>query len=160
MKVIHCLRLQIEMDDAVKNIKPFEMENVPANELRNQWDDYKKQFGYAAKTFSRNKKRDIKSIFLSLAGRPLQKIYKDICKMESDGDSEVEEVDEFEAYQVMIARLDKYFQPKQHDIMERHEFWSMKLKEGEQLDKFIVRATSQLGKCNFGKTRKRARTSL
>lgn len=145
------------MDDAVKNIKPFEIENVPANELRNQWDDYKKQFMYAAKTFSKNKRKNIKSIFLSLAGRPLQKVYEDICRAESDNEDEEEEEDECEAYKLMMTRLDKYFQPKQHDIMERHEFWSMKLKEGERLDKFIVRATSQLGKCNFGNSRRESR---
>lgn len=143
-------------DKALENIKPFEADGVAIHELRDKWDDYKKQFKYVAKSMTKVRKRKIKSIFLSLAGRELQKIYENICESYSDSEDE-DESDETESFQLMLERLDDYFQPKQHEIMERYQFWNLKLNEGEKLDKFMIRASSQINKCNFGNSKRESR---
>lgn len=62
------------MDDVLKEIKPFDCENVSANELRAKWKDYKNNFAYVARTLNKTNQKRIKSLFLARAGRPLQKI--------------------------------------------------------------------------------------
>lgn len=140
------------MDDFMKTLKPFECENVPATELRSRWLDYRNDFGYLANTLSKNKKKKLKSIFLTMAGRQLQKIYESLEECDSDNNNQDE--DETNAYHDMITRLDEYFAPKQHEAMERYNFWSMKLHDGETLDKFIIRATVAANKCEFGNSQK------
>lgn len=144
------------MDGVLKNIKPFEIENVPVTQLRQQWLEYKRSFMYAAKLLSNAKKRMIKSLFLTLAGRELQRVYETLqCGHENDVWNEVD--DETEAFDDMILQLDGYFTPKQHETFERYSFWNLKPGADEPLDKFLLRAKSQANSCQFGRSEAESR---
>ena len=147
------------MNDALKNMQPFDFENIPTTELRSKWVDYRRNFSYIARTLPKPKRVHLKSVFLARAGRPLQKIVEDLAAQ--DGlDGELSEDDGPEAYEEMIMQLNDYFAPKQHSTMQRHEFWSMECKEGESLDKFIVRARVAANKCEVGETAREFRDTM
>ncbi|XP_035901959.1 uncharacterized protein K02A2.6 isoform X2 [Anopheles stephensi] len=54
------------------------------------------------------------------------------------------------AYEEAVARLDKFFLPKQNPTYERHLFRQVKQKSGESFDSFIMRLRVQAERCNFG----------
>lgn len=62
------------MEDQLLKIGPFECDNIPQNELRQKWRDQKKSFMYIADALGRKKKKKLKSYFLAVAGRQLQKV--------------------------------------------------------------------------------------
>lgn len=145
------------MDDLVKSIQPFECDKIPATEQRQKWIDFKRQFSYYAKTLTRVKKKRIKSLFLAVAGRALQKVWENLEGMDPESAEVAGNDDETADYHLMIEKLDLWFAPKQHDIMERFNFHSMKPEESEPLDKFLVRVTAAANRCNFGQTLQESR---
>lgn len=152
-------RQQVVMDDALKNVQPFDFESIPASELRSKWIDYKRNFAYIARTLPVESQMHLKSVFLARTGRPLQRIVEDLAAQDGP-DEELLADDGSDAYEEMVTKLDNYFAPKQHDVMQRHEFWSMECKENETLDKFIIRARVAANKCEVGKSAKEFREIL
>lgn len=139
------------MEDQLFKIPPFDCENVPLSELRQTWFDYKKQFEYVAEALSKKKRRKLKSIFLAVGGRQLQRVYENLTTQD---DEAPEGEDEFST---VIRRLDKYFAPKRHDTFERYSFWTLAPSAGETLDKFLLRAKTAANKCQFGSTERESR---
>lgn len=139
------------MEDQLFKIPPFDCENVPLSELRQTWFDYKKQFEYVAEALSKKKRRKLKSIFLAVGGRQLQRVYENLT---THDDEAPEGEDEFST---VIRRLDKYFAPKRHDTFERYSFWTLAPSAGETLDKFLLRAKTAANKCQFGSTERESR---
>lgn len=139
------------MEDQLFKLPPFECDNVPITELRQSWFDYKRQFEYIAAAMGKKKKKKLKSIFLAIAGRQLQRIYESLPednRETADGEDDFDNV---------MRRLDNYFAPKRHDTFERHSFWTQKPIAGETLDKFLLRAKVLATKCQFGTTEKESR---
>lgn len=131
------------MEDQLLKLPPFECETIPLSEIRQKWHDYKKQFEYVASAIGKKKKKKLKSIFLAVGGRQLQKVYESLPANENQID------DDFES---TIKRLDEYFAPKRHDTFERYSFWSLIPLQDETLDKFLLRAKTHASKCRFGST--------
>lgn len=140
-----------DMEDHILKVPPFECDNVPMLELRQKWLDYKKQFEYIAEAMSKKKKKKLKSIFLAVAGRQLQRVYESL-PVNDENDLENEE-----DFSQVIRRLDDYFAPKRHDTFERHSFWNEKPAIGETLDKFLLRAKVLADKCHFGTTERESK---
>lgn len=74
-------------------------------------------------------KKKLKSIFLAVAGRSLQK--------SPEHSQWLNRKEEFDA---MMQQLDEYFAPKLHDTYGRFTFWSMRPNTGETLEKFLLSA--------------------
>lgn len=140
------------MEDQLFKLPPFECDNVPITELRQSWFDYKRQFEYIAAAMSKKSKKRLKSIFLAVAGRQLQRVYESLPN--ANHETTEDGGDDFEN---VIQRLDNYFAPKRHDTFERHAFWTQKPVTGETLDKFLLRAKVLATKCQFGTTERESR---
>ncbi|XP_062709093.1 uncharacterized protein LOC134288385 [Aedes albopictus] len=144
------------MEDQLFKLPPFECDNVPITELRQSWFDYKRQFEYIAAAMSKKSKKRLKtrlkSIFLAVAGRQLQRVYESLPN--ANHETTEDGGDDFEN---VIQRLDTYFAPKRHDTFERHAFWTQKPVTGETLDKFLLRAKVLATKCQFGTTERESR---
>lgn len=143
--------LQI-MDQIFKNIEQFKFENVPLSQHRQKWLEYKRSFTYAANLLQVNKKKKLKSLFLTLAGPEVQRLYENLNVEENLWTEE----DETEQYEDMMQALDQYFAPKQHDTFERFTFWNLQPAAGEHLDKFINRAKT-MANCKLQVWAKRSR---
>lgn len=139
------------MEDQLFKIPPFECETVPLSELRQAWFDFKKQFEYAAEAVSKKNRKKLKSIFLAVGGRQLQRVYESLPTHDVDA---TEDEDEFST---VIRRLDAYFSPKRHDTFERYSFWNLQPSAGETLDKFLLRAKTMANKCQFGSTERESK---
>lgn len=136
------------MEELAKSLGSFDYETIPWSQLKEKWTDYRNQFLYYAKTFSRANKAKEKDIFLAIAGRKVQRIYEDVIQPLEDEETELEFV---------LQKLDEYFIPKQHEVFERNSFWSLKPFDGETLDKFMYRARAKANKCQFGTTESESR---
>lgn len=53
-------------------------------------------------------------------------------------------------YGEAIAKLNKFFEPKQNVSYERHVFRHVKQKKNERFDMFLMRLREQADRCNFG----------
>lgn len=62
-----------------------------------------------------------------------------------------------DVFKTLIDALDNHFAPQQNSCFERHVFKNMRLEEGEDLSKFLMRCRAQANKCSFGKTEQEAR---
>lgn len=138
--------------DVFKNIKPLEISNIPATEVKEKWSEFKRTFMYAKKLLSRSEERRIIDFLFHVGGSDLQKVHESIC-----GGEEVEYIDQIEAFPEVIQKLDDYFLPKQHATFERHQFWNLKPGPEESLDKFLLRANMHASKCDFGNTEEKSR---
>lgn len=91
-----------------------------------------------------------KQLLLAWGGLQLQDVFYSIPG--ADGSDEDPDV-----YKTAIDALTKYFSPKHHDTYERHKFWSMKMENEENIDKFLHRVRQQASGCNFGNSASRSR---
>lgn len=135
------------MEEQLFKIAPFEFEDIPSSELRQKWFDYKKQFTYVISALSKKKRKKLKSIFLAVAGRQLQRIYENLPQQDP-----VENAEPGYDFKLLIDQLDDFFAPKQHDLLERYTFGCLIPQEGETLDKFLLRCKMEANKCHFGST--------
>lgn len=141
------------MDSIFKNIEPFKVENIPQSQLRQKWHEYKRTFKYASNLLPEDEKGKLKSLFLTLAGSEMQRIYENLCPDENGSEDE----DESEQFEEMMTKFDNYFAPKQHDTFERFTFWKLQPTAGEQLDKFLIRAKTMANGCKFGQNEEESR---
>lgn len=140
------------MEDKLANLPSFDCENVPTMELRQKWNEYKKSFKYVASAMPKKKnKKQLRDIFLAVAGRSLQRVYESIPDANTDL-WEYEEGQEPNPLETMFRELDGYFAPKQHDTLKRYTYWSLKPNLGEGLDKFLLRAQMEANQCDFGES--------
>lgn len=145
------------MEDRIWKLPPFECDGIPLSQLRQRWLDYKKTFRYAANAIApkRYSEQKWKSIFLALAGPPLQRVYESLPEYSALEEANNEEDDEGgSVFEKMLQALDRHFAPKRHDAYERDIFWSMKPRGDETLDKFLLRAQAQARLCKFGSSEK------
>lgn len=143
------------MDTNIKQLPAFKVEGVPWMHLRNNWIEYKKEFVYIVKSMTRNQKKKVKTIFLNMAGREVQRIVETLLNQNLETemfDDGLESKDEIEDYRKMMELLDEYFQPKHHEILQRYEFASLQPNANEPMDKFLLRMKTAVTSCNFGKT--------
>lgn len=133
------------------DIPPFKFKQMPPNEVREEWTRYKRNFEYMALANAVTNKTRLKHIFLARAGVDVQDVFSSIP------DADVEERLGVDPFRIAINKLDEYFAPKQHEAYQRFLFWSQKMKDGESLDKFMLRAMDLASKCNFGNTQQEAR---
>ncbi|XP_062699139.1 uncharacterized protein K02A2.6-like isoform X2 [Aedes albopictus] len=132
------------------DIPSFKFKLMPPNEVRDEWVRYKRQFEYLSLANNVTNKTRLKNIFLAKAGPDVQDVFSSLPG------ADVEERLGVDPFKVAMEKLDEYFAPKQHDAYQRFLFWTLKLKDEEPLDKFLLRAMESAGKCNFGNTRQEA----
>lgn len=64
---LHCYR----MESKLVSLPPFECENVPVNELRQKWTEYKNSYTYILNALPKKKKKNrikLRDMFLVVAG--------------------------------------------------------------------------------------------
>lgn len=137
----------------IKQLPAFKVDGVPWPNLRNNWNEYKKEFKYIVKAMTEKQKKKVKTIFLNMAGREVQKIVETLENQdleEEEFDDGLGSTNEIEEYRHMMALLDNYFQPKHHEILQRYEFAAIQPNPNETMDKFLMRIKTAVTICNFG----------
>lgn len=135
------------------DIAPFLFKSLPQNEIRAQWMRWKRNFEYVAAASEEKNKTKLKFLLLARAGPDVQEIFQAI----PGADVEENEANNIDPYRVALSKLDEYFAPKHHESMERNIFWTLKPENGENLEKFMLRAREQAYKCNFGTSQQESR---
>lgn len=136
---------------AFSNLQPFVIHDVSTDSVRESYAKWKRNFGFcvtAAKVTDSTEKRDL---FLALSGVEMQDVVHNIPG------ALVTKTNEIDPYETLIKKLDEYFAPQRHSILERHLFWKLKQSADETDDKFLLRLTSEASKCNFGKNESESR---
>lgn len=148
------------MAEPVKQLPEFKIEGVPWGQLRLNWSEYRKEFKYIVKSLSKSKKKQVKTLFLNMAGREIQRVVESLDQQDLEeqlSDDGLEAANEIEEYRQMMTKLDEYFAPKRHEILERQGFHGLHPSDEETLDKFLIRLKAVAGKCNFGSTETESR---
>lgn len=157
--------------DNLWNLPSFNCASLSSSEMRPKWLQWKRGFELAAKARGETNKLKLKNMLLAAGGFDLQDVYYNILGTDTEDeegqapDARNEEMEEGELdafqernpYKEAIEKLDAYFLPKQHEIFERHIFWTLKREPEEDLEKFILRAQNQAARCNFGRNESEAR---
>uniref|UniRef100_A0A336M636 CSON004694 protein n=1 Tax=Culicoides sonorensis TaxID=179676 RepID=A0A336M636_CULSO len=91
-----------------------------------------------------------KQLLLAWGGLQLQDVFYSIPSASGDANDP-------DVFKTAVDALTKHFSPKQHDTYERHKFWSMKIENGESIDKFFHRVRQQANNCYFGSSRAKSR---
>lgn len=131
------------------NVPPFNFKSLPSSRVRDEWLKYKRNFEYIALANEEKNQTKLKYIFLAKAGPDVQEVFGSL-----QGADVVEDAEKtIKPFDVAISKLDEYFAPQQHETFERYMFWTLNPTEGESLEKFLLRATEQASKCNFGSSK-------
>ncbi|XP_055589952.1 uncharacterized protein LOC129742133 [Uranotaenia lowii] len=135
------------------DLPQFKFRSIPNNIIRDEWQKYKRNFGYIAAANGEKDKTRLKNIFLARAGPDVQEIFSSL----PGADVEEDEENEIDPYKIAIEKLDEYFSPKQHAAFERNSYWNLKPMEKESLEKFLWRSLETAQKCDFGSTKEESR---
>lgn len=139
------------MDKAFSNLQPFNVQDHSADSMREAYEKWKRNFEYcvmASKVVDATEKRNL---LMALGGIDMQDVVQKLPG------AIVEASDTIDPYKVLIEKLDEYFAPKRHSILERHLFWNLKQDPEEANDRFLLRLTTEAARCDFGKTAEEAR---
>lgn len=136
---------------AFSNLQPFTVQDQALDSMREAYGKWKRNFEFcvtAAKVVDATEKRDL---LLALGGVELQDVVHNLPG------AIVKVSDTVDPYVTLIDKLDEYFAPQRHSILDRHLFWKLKQDSDELNDTFLLRLTTEAAKCNFGKTEGEAR---
>lgn len=129
-------------------LEPFS-DLLDAQAQRQEWTEWKRAFELLAESKGIVKQRELFVNLLSRGGRVLQRIYYN--KKPVDG--EVLEIRfprvEIPEYENAVLRLDDYFEGKGNPRIELEVFRSIRQKEDENFNKFLVRLRLQGSRCAF-----------
>ncbi|XP_058836315.1 uncharacterized protein K02A2.6-like [Topomyia yanbarensis] len=131
------------------NLQPFCFKSLLTSQVRDEWFKYKRNFQYIALANEEKDQTKLKYIFLAKSGPEVQEVFSSLPGADVEEDS----VTGVKPFEVAIKKLDEYFAPRHHETFERHIFWTLKPNTDESLKKFLLRATEQATKCNFGNTK-------
>lgn len=135
------------------DIPQFKFRSIPNNTVRDEWQKYKRNFGFIAAANGEKDKTRLKNIFLARAGPDVQEVFSSLPGADVDEDKEKK----IDPYQTAIEKLEEYFSPKQHAAFERNSYWNLKPMEDESMEKFLWRSLEVARKCNFGSTLEESR---
>lgn len=128
------------------------IENNPLNQLvvhgdvksiGVRWEKWKRSFLIYIEAFNVKSAKVQKARLLHFAGADVQEIFYTLPELSDDvsGRNEFDEA---------LLKLDKYFEPRQSKIFERHLFRQIVQGKNEKFEKFLVRLRQQGSKCKFG----------
>lgn len=103
-------------------IQPFNFKALPSSQVRDEWLKYRRNFKYIALANEETDQTKLKNVFLARAGPEVQEVFSTLPGADVDEDKE----QGIKPFDVAIAKLDEYFAPQQHEIFERHVFWTLK----------------------------------
>ncbi|XP_041769686.1 uncharacterized protein K02A2.6-like [Anopheles merus] len=137
------------------NISHFLFRSMDRNSIRSEWVKYKRNFNFIIAATEEKNRTKIRNIFLARAGPDVQEIFATIPGADVKEDAS----QGIDPYNVAIQKLDEYLCPKQHEVFERNQFWTLKPEQGETIEQFTFRCQSLAQKCCFGKTEEEARAN-
>ncbi|XP_062702035.1 uncharacterized protein K02A2.6-like isoform X1 [Aedes albopictus] len=135
------------------DIPQFKFRSLPNNVIRDEWQKYKRNFGYIAAANGEKDKTRLKNIFLARAGPDVQDVFSSL----PGADVEEDEHNAIDPYKTAIEKLDEYFSPKHHAAFERNSYWTLKPMDDESMEKFLWRSLEVARKCDFGSTSEESR---
>ncbi|GAB0086426.1 Reverse transcriptase [Sergentomyia squamirostris] len=137
--------------DLFRNFSEFKCLSTEDQDLRLQWEKWKRSFLYVVKVSKEKDPDQLKSLLLAAGGPELQEVFANIPG------ADVEASETIDPYKVALEKLDEFFAPKRHEAFERYVFKTMEPKADEPIEKFMVRVQQQAEKCNFGETKTESR---
>ncbi|XP_058456797.1 uncharacterized protein LOC131434165 [Malaya genurostris] len=138
----------MDKSKAFASLPPFAYTAISMAERRNKWHTWKRGFEICLRAAKVTEPVEKKDLLLAQGGFELQEIFFNIPGADVNEDKEKN----IDPYVVAMDKLDHYFAPLRHEAHERYMFWSMKPEPDESLEKFLMRAQVNAGKCNLGKT--------
>lgn len=135
------------------DIPQFKFRSLPNNVIRDEWQKYKRNFGYIAAANGEKDKTRLKNMFLARAGPDVQDVFSSL----PGADVEEDEHNAIDPYKTAIEKLDEYFSPKHHAAFERNSYWTLKPMDDESMEKFLWRSLEVARKCDFGSTSEESR---
>lgn len=139
---------------------PFEF-TIDGN-CGSDWKNWLRSFGIFAEANKMVEPNDKLNWMLHYAGPKVQQIYYALPEQKDNGNSTGENTSsrgplaagyvKFDTnnYDDAIARLNRFFEPKQNVSYERHVFRQLKQKPNERIDMFLMRLREQAERCEFG----------
>lgn len=122
-----------------------------------EWKNWHRSFEWYLKA-NRIEDDDDKFVnLLHLAGRKVQELYASLpvppnLNQEKCGPRVDKYIPHMTEYEMAVAKLNEFFEPKKNSTYERHVFRTLKQEKGEKIGIFAMRLRAQADKCDFGDT--------
>lgn len=120
-----------------------------------EWKNWHRSFEWYLKANHIEEDSDKFVKLLHLSGRKVQELYSTLpvppsIKQVSRGPLATGIVPHLSDYEMALAKLNEFFEPKKNSTYERHMFRVLKQEEGEKIGIFAMRLRVQAEKCEFG----------
>lgn len=122
-----------------------------------EWRNWYRSFEWYLKANHIDNDEDKFAKLMHLAGRKVQEVYETLpippsVNQQACGPLASGFVPHLTEYELAIAKLNEFFEPKKNATYERHMFRLIKQERGEKIGIFAMRLRTQADKCDFGNT--------
>lgn len=122
-----------------------------------EWKNWHRSFEWYLKAHHIDNDDDKFVKLLHLAGRKVQELYATLpvppsVKQIARGPRANQIVPHLSEYEMAMAKLNEFFEPKKNSTYERHMFRLLKQEKEEKIGMFAMRLRLQAEKCEFGDT--------
>lgn len=122
-----------------------------------EWRNWFRSFEWYLKANHIDNDDDKFAKLMHLAGRKVQEVYETLptpvaVTQVRRGPLATGFVSHLTEYELAIAKLNDFFEPKKNVTYERHMFRLVKQEKGEKISIFAMRLRTQADKCDFGNT--------
>lgn len=135
-----------QMEDS-RSIPPFRCNQIESNKLAKEWRVWKSSLECYFEAYGITDQKVMRAKLLHLGGPALQTVFKNL--KDHDHVPIVALVPKY--YDVAIAKLDEFFQPRHQSTSERRKLRQLKQRAGERFADFIIRLRQQVSECGFEK---------
>lgn len=135
-------------------LQPFDYTLYEEN-CGHEWKNWLRSFEWYLKAYRVEKEEDKFVKLLHLAGRKVQEIFETLpippsVKEVARGPLATGFTPHLSEYELAIAKLNEFFEPKKNSTYERHVFRLIKQEKNEKISIFTMRLRTQADKCDFG----------
>lgn len=122
-----------------------------------EWKNWHRSFEWYLKANRIEDDEDKFVKLLHIAGRKVQELYSTLpvpqsVSQVSRGPLVNQIVPHLSEYEMALAKLNEFFEPKKNSTYERHMFRVLKQEKGEKIGIFAMRLRVQAEKCDFGES--------
>lgn len=144
------------MTSKIVGLSPFDYTLYEEN-CGIEWKNWHRSFEWYLKAHRIENDDDKYVKLLHLAGRKVQELYATLpvppsVKQVARGPLANKIVPHLSDYEMAMAKLNEFFEPKKNSTYERHMFRVLKQEKEEKVGMFAMRLRLQAEKCDFGDT--------
>lgn len=144
----------LDLTSKIVGISPFDYTMYEEN-CGVEWKNWHRSFEWYLKAHHIEDDDDKFVKLLHLAGRKVQELYETLpvppsVKQVARGPLANQIVPHLSEYEMAMAKLNEFFEPKKNSTYERHMFRVLKQGKEEKIGMFAMRLRLQAEKCEFG----------